>query len=134
ELKLKLVALQLSDQKLRIEISTLDTMRNMNVDLYNKKRDSLWQIQNQIDDTNFLVLRHIVKTYSWPTYSLVGKDAAHTAWLILQHCNDSFQKACLPLLKEAVKNQEASEIDLAYLTDRILMSNSQKQIYGTQYQ
>jgi hypothetical protein len=39
----------------------------------------------------------------------------------------------LPLLEKAVKQGEASGKDLAYLTDRLLVADMKKQLYGTQF-
>jgi hypothetical protein len=44
-----------------------------------------------------------------------------------------FQKRCLALLEKAVKAGDASARDLAYLTDRVLVGEGKKQVYGTQF-
>jgi len=88
-----------------------------------------------IDRANTDWLRPIVEKRGWPGYALVGKDGASAAWLLVQHAdhNRAFQKQCLELLKVAVKRGDASGKDLAYLTDRVLVAEGKKQVYGTQF-
>ncbi len=88
----------------------------------------------EIDRQNTTWLKEIVEKHGWPGKTLVGKDGAHSAWLLVQHADQdvAFQKKCLDLLKMAVKEKEASAQDFAYLTDRVLIAEKKKQIYGTQ--
>ncbi len=39
----------------------------------------------EVHDRNAERLEQIIKQYGWPVTSLVGKDAAHAAWIILHH-------------------------------------------------
>ncbi|MCL5774090.1 MAG: hypothetical protein M1536_06890 [Firmicutes bacterium] len=90
----------------------------------------------EIDSKNLKRMKEIIKRFGWPGESLVGKDGADAAWLLVQHADKDikFQKQCLVLIKEAVRKGEASKENLAYLTDRILVAERKKQIYGTQAQ
>ena len=88
-----------------------------------------------IDKKNTEKLKSIVKEYGWPTISLVGKKSSHLAWLLVQHSDHDleFQEKCLLLLKEAVKKNDASPKNLAYLTDRIRVAKNKPQLFGTQF-
>src|SRR5262245_54595620 len=88
-----------------------------------------------IDTKNTGRLKEIVAAHGWPGKSLVGEDGAHDAWLLVQHADRDrvFQKQCLELLKNAVAKDDASGKDLAYLTDRVLVGEGKKQLYGTQF-
>jgi hypothetical protein len=88
-----------------------------------------------IDRKNTARLKEIVDKHGWPGKNSVGDDGAHAAWLLVQHADRdrAFQKKCLTLLEQAVKAHEASPTDLAYLTDRVLVGENKKQIYGTQF-
>jgi hypothetical protein len=88
----------------------------------------------ETDRRNTERIRQLVQRYGWPGKALVGTDGAHAAWLLVQHADHDrpFQKRCLGLLKEAVRRGEASGEELAYLTDRILVGENSKQLYGTQ--
>jgi hypothetical protein len=88
-----------------------------------------------IDRKNTARMKEIVEKHGWPGRALVGEDGAHAAWLLVQHADKDreFQKHCLELLEKAVKAGDASGADLAYLTDRVLVAESKKQRYGTQF-
>lgn len=79
-------------------------------------------------------LKEIIKEYGWPGKRMVGEDASRSAWIIVQHADYdvNFQKECKSLIAAAVENNDGSMRDLAYLTDRILVSERKKQVYGTQ--
>jgi hypothetical protein len=55
-------------------------------------------------------------------------------WLLVQHADadPAFQRLCLNLLTAAVAAGEASRVDQAYLTDRVLLHEGEQQEYGTQ--
>src|ERR1700736_1132948 len=88
-----------------------------------------------IDEENTSWLREVVRDHGWPKRSEVGDMGANAAWLLVQHSDldPAFQRECLELLGEAVKAGEASAIDLAYLTDRVLRAEGKPQRYGTQF-
>jgi hypothetical protein len=86
-----------------------------------------------VDRKNRERLQTIVDKHGWPGRSLVGIDGAHAAWLLVQHADadPAFQKRCLDLMKAAPVG-EADAKDIAYLTDRVLVRQKKKQLYGTQ--
>lgn len=86
-----------------------------------------------IDDENTKWLHDVVDKHGWPTNTLVGKDGASAAWLLVQHADADakFQRRCLDLMTKLPKD-EVSQKDLAYLTDRVLLAEGKKQLYGTQ--
>lgn len=88
----------------------------------------------EVDAANREWMKGVIEKHGWPGKSLVGADGAHAAWLLVQHADPDrpFQKQCLELLKDAVKAGEADGKDLAYLTDRVLVGEGKKQVYGTQ--
>src|SRR5262249_27591425 len=73
--------------------------------------------------------------HGWPTVTMVGKDGAHAAWLLVQHADRDrkFQRLCLDLMKNLLPAGEADRKDYAYLTDRVLLAEGKKQLYGTQF-
>jgi hypothetical protein len=89
----------------------------------------------RIDHENTKRLQEIVEQSGWPGKSLVGEDGAHAAWLLLQHADHdpAFQKKGLKLMKRAPAGEVMLQ-DVAYLTDRVSMKESGKQVYGTQVQ
>ena len=65
---------------------------------------------------------------------MVGKDGAFAVWLLVQHADLSpkFQRKCLDLMAK-VPPDEISRSNFAYLTDRVLLAEGKKQLYGTQF-
>lgn len=89
----------------------------------------------RIDADNTAWMKRVVRVHGWPGISLVGPDGAQAAWLLAQHADrdHDFQRECLSLLQAAYENGEATGADVAYLTDRVLVAEGKKQIYGTQF-
>ena len=88
----------------------------------------------EIDSRNTNRMREIVEQYGWPGKSIVALDGADAAWLLVQHADAGleFQKECLELITQAAREGEASWQNVAYLTDRVLVAEGKKQLYGTQ--
>jgi hypothetical protein len=86
-----------------------------------------------VDQRNRLWLAEQIQRTGWPGKSLVGEEAAHAAWLLVQHADadPEFQERCLEQMK-AAGTGEVAAIDIAYLTDRVLVARGRPQIYGTQ--
>lgn len=80
-------------------------------------------------------LNDIIQTIGFPTIDKVGEEASEAAWLIIQHSigNPGFMKKCEELLKIAVSENKANPRNLAYLSDRIAVSEGKLQLYGTQF-
>ena len=80
-------------------------------------------------------LKLIVKTIGWPTIQQVGAKASHMAWSIVQHADFdlNFQKMVLDVLRKASEGQIMTS-EIPFLTDRILLNEGKKQLYGTQYE
>src|SRR5262245_10057372 len=49
------------------------------------------------DEDNTKWLKGLVEKHGWPTNTLVGKDGANAAWLLVQHADQDpkFQRCCL---------------------------------------
>ena len=96
--------------------------------------DRLGAAMERVDSENTQRLEEIIDRYGWPTHALVGKDGANAAWLLVQHADLSpkFQRKCLDLMAKAPRDQ-INLGDLAYLTDRVLLAEGKKQVYGTQF-
>jgi hypothetical protein len=89
----------------------------------------------KIDEANTKWLRNVVDKHGWPTVTMVGKDGAQAAWLLVQHADKDrkFQRQCLDLMKDLLAKGEADKKNFAYLTDRVLLAEGKKQLYGTQF-
>lgn len=89
----------------------------------------------KVHERNNARIKQIIDQHGWPRISLVGKEAAEAAWLVVQHAvlDTAFMESCLELLREAVKSGEAEGSHFAYLQDRVLTMSGRPQIYGTQH-
>ncbi len=102
---------------------------------YNQEIRKLVEELSSLDRKHTNRVKKIIDKYGWPGKSLVGKQGANAAWLLVQHATHDvdFQKKCLELLKKAVAINEAERRHVAFLTDRILILQNKKQIFGTQF-
>lgn len=89
---------------------------------------------SRVDAENLPWLKQVIAEIGWPGQSEVGVDGAHAAWLLVQHADadPQFQRRCLDLLTAAAEQGEATNVDLAYLTDRVLLAEGKPQEFGTQ--
>lgn len=87
------------------------------------------------DEENTAWLKEVVAKHGWPSFSLVGKEGAFDAWLLVQHADadPKFQRQCLDLMTKLPKS-EVQKDNLALLTDRVLLAEGKKQLYGTQFE
>lgn len=116
------------DEALRAEL-----LRRVEKDQVARKAHDVDGMQ-EADAENLPWLKRLVAERGWPGSSLVGVDGAHAMWLLVQHATTdiAFMRHCLGLLTAAVAAGEASRVDQAYLTDRVLLHEGEQQVYGTQ--
>jgi hypothetical protein len=89
----------------------------------------------QLHGKNADRLNTIIDTIGYPTPDKVGLEASEAAWLVVQHSigHPDFMKKCRKLLEEAVHENKANPLHLAYLSDRIAAFEGKPQLYGTQF-
>jgi hypothetical protein len=123
ELRRELAAMADEDQRIRRLATGLDRLPD---DLAAE-----WEL---IDRRNTARFVEIVAEHGWPGRGLVGDDGANAAWLLAQHADRTpdLQRRFLDLLRAAVARNEASAVNLAYLTDRVAVNDGRPQVYGTQ--
>jgi len=82
---------------------------------------------------NAAELENMIDANGWLGKSLVGKDGAEAAWLVVQHAisRPAFSRKCLKLIEKAVAENEAEPYQFAYLNDRISFFENRPQKYGT---
>ena len=101
----------------------------------NNNVGKLWKKVSDMDKRNTKKMKEIIKKHGWPTFSLVGKKSSNFAWLLIQHSSHDleFQEKCLLRLRNALKNNDVSPKNIAYLTDRIRILKNKPQLFGTQF-
>lgn len=124
----ELLALRESDQSGRVLLEHAFEQHGSDSPEYQALVDE----QIQVDSMNLARLEAIVSEHGWPDQSMVGREAAIGAFLMLQHADHTTQVEYLPMVRAAVEAGELDEWTLAMLQDRILVSEGKAQIYGTQ--
>ena len=91
-----------------------------------KLRDGL--AIKKLDEAHNRQLHNIIKRYGHPTQKFIGKRGVRAFWILIQHqdADRKLQEACLANCDFGLKER-------AYLTDRVLVGQDKKQIYGTQF-
>jgi acetylornithine deacetylase/succinyl-diaminopimelate desuccinylase-like protein len=94
----------------------------------------LVETMGRVDEANTTRMKALVQQNGWPTVSRYGADAAHDAWLLVQHADRdrAFQADMLARMAPLVATGEVSGKDVAYLTDRLASARDEPQVYGTQ--
>ncbi len=130
------------DRHLVLELNSMlhqDQVYRLMLDSVEKKfgKDSkevkvLWKKMASNDSINQIRLAIFFAEYGWPAQKVIGMDGGLAIFLVLQHADLSFQLKYLPLAREALKKGNAQPEYLAYLEDRVALSQNKKQTYGTQ--
>ena len=112
----------------------LRTMTEADQTMRNRCRDNPDEWNETVDHRNTKRMKEIIEEIGWPSISKLSHEGASNAWLLVQHADHDleFQKKCLTLMK-AEPEGEVSKRDIAYLEDRIAISEGRPQIYGTQF-
>jgi hypothetical protein len=145
ELRKELVKMAVEDQNIRGDFDKFRRARGLfglnNKDA-NAKMDADPQLKKDYLEIAFRMgdgdrartarLKEIVNTYGWPGRTLVGTEAAGAAWLLTSHAvtDVPFQRQALELMKK-LGTCEVENSHLAYLTDRVLLAEGKKQLYGS---
>jgi len=127
-LREELIQMREADQKYRSEIHEYSKKGQFD----SPEVDELWKKQNVIDTKNLKRSEEIITKYGYPSKKLVGKKAAKSIFLIIQHADLKYQEKYISLFQKAVKNGDLKMKTLALMLDRIEVGNGRPQIYGTQ--
>jgi hypothetical protein len=124
ELAAELLAMREADQSIRTQVKDYKNISQ-------QKRQAI----GHLDQKHNPRLKEILSTHGWPGIRLIGIQASHALWLLVQHQDQDlvFQKECLALLKGAVERQDAAYREYAYLLDRVRKNEHLPQVYGTQW-
>ncbi|OSZ82837.1 hypothetical protein CAP35_06120 [Chitinophagaceae bacterium IBVUCB1] len=120
-----------ADQAVRKRISAIEITYGNKSPEAKKAYDSMVRV----DKKHNPILKNIIKTIGvYPGYSIVGEKESNNFWALVQHqdYDTAFQKQVLHFMAEAIKKNDVSLRDYAYLYDRLKVNTAQKQLYGTQ--
>lgn len=127
-LREELIQMGKEDQKYRAEIQEQSKKGNYNASAVKE----LWKKQSIIDAKNLKRSEEIIAEYGYPSKKLVGKKAAKSIFLVIQHAQLRYQQKYIPLFQEAVKSGDLEMKTLALMLDRVAVRKGRPQIYGTQ--
>lgn len=95
-------------------------------------RRVLWPEVRAIDIENQEQLLAIIPEEGWFRKSRYGETAAASAFLVVQHGDETLWERFLPVLADLVLSGEVAGSDYAMMYDRLQMAKDQPQRYGTQ--
>ena len=88
-----------------------------------------------IDAVNTSYLKALVQDVGWIDVERFGEEAAHHAFLLVQHSMDlPLMMAALPRIEADVESGSGLGAELAMLHDRVQLLLGEKQRYGTNWQ
>lgn len=94
----------------------------------------IWELITPIDQANQSQLLEMVPEEGWFSISSYGREAAGSAFLIVQHSNPALWRRFLPAIEAMVLADEADGSTYALMYDRLALSEGRPQRYGSQMQ
>ena len=116
------------DQGLRRQINEVE-------EKYGRDSDEMkahWKTINEKDSINLIKIQKILDERGWLGQDIIGGQGNSTLFLVIQHSQIEIQEKYLPMMREAVKNNNARPSSLALLEDRVALRTGNRQIYGSQ--
>ncbi|SDU11735.1 hypothetical protein SAMN04487762_1899 [Polaribacter sp. Hel1_33_78] len=116
------------DQGLRRQISEVE-------EKYGRDSDEMkahWETINEKDSINLIKIQKILDEKGWLGQDIIGGQGNTTLFLVIQHSPIEIQQKYLPMMREAVKKNNARPSSLALLEDRVALRTGKRQIYGSQ--
>ena len=117
-----------------------DLIKKLSLEIINMAKEDLsarknldWAKIQLIDDKNRPRMKEIIEKYGYISPSVYGKDAANSAWLLIQHFPASDVHTMELYLNLVKENPEGFNLEsLAFFEDRINIINNKPQVYGSQ--
>ncbi len=97
-----------------------------------KEMKAFWKSILKKDSINLIKVSNILDNQGWPSKKKIGKRGATTLFLVIQHANQAIKLKYLPMIQNAVKNNELPKRQYAMFYDRFLLGQGKRQVYGTQ--
>ena len=116
------------DQGLRRQISEVEEKYGRD----SEEMKAHWKTINEKDSINLIKIQKILDEKGWLGQDVIGGRGNMTLFLVIQHSPIEIQQKYLPMMREAVKNNNAQPSSLALLEDRVALRTGKRQIYGSQ--
>jgi hypothetical protein len=129
-LALEIDSMAAVDQKWRQQLQHFAHSHLADTALENHLRRSL----EQTVSANTAALKLIFDHYGYPGVQEIGAAGTEHLWWLIQHADadPALQRRALMLMREQYLHQNISGQYYAFLQDRVLVNNGEKQWYGTQ--
>ncbi len=116
------------DQGLRKQISDVEAKFGRE----SNEMKNHWKTIATKDSINLLKIQKILDEEGWLGQDVIGGRGNMTLFLVIQHSPIEIQEKYLPMMREAVKKNNAQPSSLALLEDRVALRTGKRQIYGSQ--
>lgn len=116
------------DQGLRLQISEVEEKYGRDSD----EMEAHWNSIEEKDSINLIKIQKILDERGWLGQDIIGEQGNMTLFLVIQHSPIEIQEKYLPMMREAVKKNNARPSSLALLEDRVALRTGKRQIYGSQ--
>ena len=116
------------DQGLRRQISEVEGEFGRD----SEEMKAHWKKIEEKDSINLIKIQKILDERGWLGQDIIGGQGNSTLFLVIQHSPIEVQQKYLPMMREAVKKNNAQPSSLALLEDRVALRTGKRQIYGSQ--
>lgn len=116
------------DQGLRRQISEVEKEFGRD----SEEMKTHWKTINEKDSINLIKIQKILDEKGWLGQDVIGGQGNSTLFLVIQHSPLEIQQKYLPMMRDAVKKNNARSSSLALLEDRVALRTGKRQIYGSQ--
>lgn len=103
---------------------------------YGDESDKYWEsirATQKMGRENGEKLDSLISLHGWPRQNFVGQAQTRAAALVLVYSDVNIQKKYVMEIEKAVEYNEIEGRYFAIITDKILVSDGEKQLYGTKY-
>lgn len=111
------------------------TIRDSLMDVYgaeSEEADVYQNIYRENHKVNIKKVRNILDNYGWPEKSIIGEQGNRTICNVLQHDKPEIRELYLPMMRQAVFDENLDPRLLVRAEDRIATDKGELQIYGGQ--
>ena len=124
----KLDSVSIKDQMYREQF---ESVRN-EYGAESKEMKEIFKLTEKEDSLNLIVVEEIINNYGWLGKDKIGVEGNSTLFIVIQHSDIEIQEKYLPIMRSAVKINNAKVSDFALLEDRVALRKGREQIYGSQ--
>ncbi|MEL7340367.1 MAG: hypothetical protein AAGM67_07780, partial [Bacteroidota bacterium] len=101
---------------------------------FREAADTDWSKQTPLDQRNLQLMDSLRNEYGgYVGKDLVGPKLSYVMWIVVQHSTVAKMQEYLPIVQQAVQEEQVGEVPLKMLLDRIYTNTHGYQIFGSQH-